>query len=46
MFFLLSKTYVTPPRIIQFLALIAVMSVIYPYIRKVAWWLVDFLSMF
>ena len=46
LFFLLSKTYVTPPRIIQFLALIAVMSVIYPYIRKVAWWLVDFLSMF
>ena len=46
LFFLLNKTYATPPRIIQFLALIAVMSVIYPYIRKVAWRLVDFLSMF
>jgi hypothetical protein len=45
LFFLLSKTYETPPRIIQFLALIAVMSATYPYIRKVAWWLVDFLSM-
>jgi hypothetical protein len=45
LFFLLSKTYVTPPRIIQFLALIAVMSVIYPYIRRFVPWLVDFLSM-
>ena len=46
LFFLLSKTYVTPARIIQFLALVAVMSVTYPYIRKAAPWLVDFLSMF
>jgi hypothetical protein len=46
LFFLLSKTYVTPPRIIQFLALIALMSVTYPYIKAVASWLVDFLSMF
>jgi hypothetical protein len=45
LFFLLSKTYVTPPRIIQFLALIALMSVTYPYIRRFASWLVDFLSM-
>jgi hypothetical protein len=45
LFFLLSKTYVTPPRIIQFLALIAVMSVTYPYILRFASWLVDFLSM-
>jgi hypothetical protein len=45
LFFLLSKTYVTPPRIIQFLALIAVVSVTYPYIQKIVPWLVDFLSM-
>jgi hypothetical protein len=45
LFFLLSKTYVTPPRLIQFLALIALMSVTYPYIKAVASWLVDFLSM-
>ena len=45
LFFLLSKTYVTPPRIIQFLALIAVMSVTYPYIKRFVPWLVDFLSM-
>ena len=46
LFFLLCKTYVTPPRIIQFLALIALLSVTYPYIRRYAPWLVDFLSMF
>jgi hypothetical protein len=45
LFFLLDKTYVTPPRIIQFLALIAVMSVTYPMIRRFVPWLVDFLSM-
>jgi hypothetical protein len=32
--FLLEKTYVTPLRIIQFLALIAVFSVTFPYIRR------------
>ena len=32
--FLLSKTYATPPRIIQFLALIAVVSAAYPYILE------------
>jgi hypothetical protein len=45
LFFLLSKTFETPPRIIQFLALIAVVSVAYPYIRRVASPLVEFLSM-
>jgi len=46
LFFMLSKTYVTPPRIIQFLALIAVISVAFPYIRRFVPWLVNFLSMF
>jgi hypothetical protein len=45
MFFLLSKTYCTPARIIQFLALIAVASSVYPYIVRYAIWLVRFLSM-
>ena len=45
LFFLLSKSYDTPPRIIQFLALIAVVSAAYPLISKFAGWLVDFLSM-
>jgi hypothetical protein len=45
LFFLLSKTYVTPPRVIQFLALVAVMSAVYPYIRRFLPWLVDFLAM-
>jgi hypothetical protein len=44
LFFLLSKTYVTPPRVIQFLALIALFSITYPTIRSVAPWLVSFLS--
>jgi hypothetical protein len=43
--FILDKTYVTPIRVIQFLALIAVFSVTYPYIKRFAWPLVDFLSM-
>jgi hypothetical protein len=46
LFFILSKSYNSPPRIIQFLALIAVMTAVYPYIRRFASWLVDFLSMF
>jgi hypothetical protein len=46
LFFLLSKTFVTPPRIIQFLALVAVMPLTYPYIKKTATPLVEFLSMF
>ena len=45
LFFLLSKTYETPPRVIQFLALVAVVSASYPLIRKVVPWLVDFSSM-
>jgi hypothetical protein len=45
LFFLIDKTFVTPPRLIQFLALIALMSATYPYIRRFASWLVDFLSM-
>jgi hypothetical protein len=45
LFFLLSKTYVTPPRVIQFLALIALMSVTFVYIKRFASWLVDFLAM-
>jgi hypothetical protein len=44
LFFLFSKTYVSPPRIIHFLALIAVMSWTYPYIKKYASPLVEFLS--
>jgi hypothetical protein len=45
LFFLLSKTYETPPRIIQFLALIAVMSATYPLIRRFLPRFVDVLSM-
>ena len=45
LFFLIDKTFMTPPRVIQFLALIALMSVTYPYIRRYASRLVDFLSM-
>ncbi len=36
LFFILDKTYATPPRLIQFLALVAVGSVAFPYIRKLA----------
>jgi hypothetical protein len=45
LFFLLSKTFVTPPRILQFLALMAVVSFAYPYIWRFASRLVEFLSM-
>jgi hypothetical protein len=45
LFFLLDKTFDTPPRLIQFLALIAVMSATYPYILRFARSVVDFLSM-
>ena len=45
LFFLIDKTFVTPPRLIQFLALIALVSVTYPYIRRFAAGLVEFLSM-
>lgn len=43
--FISDKTYVTPMRVIQFLALIAVMSVTFPYIRRWTSWLVEFCSM-
>lgn len=42
--FILSKTYMTPLRVIQFLALIALMSVAYPYILRLWPLAVDFLS--
>ena len=45
LFFIISKTFETPPRIIQFLSLIAVVSLAYPYIRRFASPLVEFLSM-
>jgi hypothetical protein len=32
--FLLSKTYVTPARLIQFLAVLALFSALYPYIER------------
>lgn len=44
LFFLFSKTFASPPRIVHFLALIAVMSLAYPYILRFASWLVTFLS--
>jgi hypothetical protein len=43
--FINGKTFVTPIRLIQFLALVAAFSVLYPYIAKVVPRLVDFLSM-
>jgi len=42
--FIPGKTFVTPPRLIQFLALIAVLSAAYPLIAKTAPPLVEFLS--
>jgi hypothetical protein len=45
LFFLLDKTYATPLRVIQFLALVAVMSCTYPYIARASMALVNFLSM-
>jgi len=42
--FVLSKHYVSPPRLIQFLALIAVFSVTYPYIAQWLPRLTDFLA--
>jgi hypothetical protein len=43
--FINGKTFVTPIRLIQFLALVAVFSAFYPYIAKVVPRLVDLLSM-
>ena len=42
--FLIGKTFVTPVRLIQFMALIALMSAAYPYIVRVSPGLVSFLS--
>jgi len=42
--FIADKTYVTPMRLIQFLALIALFSATYPYIKRWASWLVEFCS--
>ncbi len=36
LFFIIDKTYVTPPRLIQFLSLVAVGSLLFPYIRALA----------
>jgi hypothetical protein len=45
LFFLIDKGYVTPIRLIQFLALIAVFSVLFPYIRRLVPPLVSFCSL-
>jgi hypothetical protein len=45
LFFIPGKTFATPVRLIQFLALVAVFSVAFPYIRKVVPPLVEVLSM-
>lgn len=45
LFFIQSKSYVTPMRLFQFLALIALASALYPYIRRFLPWLVEFLSL-
>jgi hypothetical protein len=45
LFFIVDKTYVTPIRVLQFLALIAVFSVTYPYIRRWARPLTEFGSL-
>ena len=42
--FLNGKTFLTPVRLLQFLALAAVVSVTYPYIVRAVPWLVTFLS--
>jgi hypothetical protein len=43
--FIADKTYVTPMRLIQFLALVALFSATYPYIRRSSLRLVEFGSM-
>jgi hypothetical protein len=45
LFFLVDKTFMTPLRLIQFLALVAIMSATYPYIVRAWKGLVDFLAM-
>jgi hypothetical protein len=43
--FVQSKSYATPMRLIQFLALMALFSATYPFIQRAAPWLVEFLSL-
>jgi hypothetical protein len=38
LFFIADKTYVTPLRLIQFLSLVAVFSLVFPYLRRLAEW--------
>jgi hypothetical protein len=45
LFFIIDKTYVTPLRLVQFLSLVAVFSIAFPYIRAAVPWLVAFFSM-
>jgi len=45
LFFIAEKTYITPLRLIQFLSVAAVFSLLYPTIRRLAAPLTDFLSM-
>jgi hypothetical protein len=45
LFFVLSKTYATPGRIIQFLALVAVFSATYPYLKRYVSLLVESLAL-
>lgn len=45
LFFLIGKTFITPVRLIQFLALVAVFSAVYPYIQKALPRLVVYMSM-
>ena len=45
LFFIFDKTYVTPIRLIQFLSLVAAFSFAFPYIRRFAAPLTEFLSM-
>jgi hypothetical protein len=45
LFFIPNKSYVTPVRLIQFLAVVAVFSLAYPYIRRVARPLTDMLAL-
>jgi hypothetical protein len=45
LFFILSKTYVTPIRLIQFLALVAAFSIAFPYIKRLVPRLVEVLAL-
>ncbi len=42
--FVASKSYVTPMRLIQFLALVVLFSATYPYIQRAVPWLTEFLA--